>query len=479
MTQPRLTRRRLVAAVLAMVAGGLVLGIAGYGYVTYRLGQIRRLAVPGLRPARPGEPQNILLTGSDSRAGESPSAVRQFGSATQVPGQRSDVIVIIHLDPRTASASMLSIPRDMFVPIAGTPSSNRINVAFNQNPGELVRTINQDFGITINHYAQEDFAGLQAVTDAVGGVCMNFPYPVRDGSPSGQGNESGLNIPTAGHHVLDGTQALALVRSRYYQYLANGSWHAEGTGDIGRIQRQHEYMRALASKAIHAALGNPLTANAVLARVVHDVAIDSHFTSTGLLRLALHLRGLRPSAMPSWTLPYRAVNGYGGYGDVLMPEPTQDAQVIAAWQDYGAPRHAASPAPTVPATLRTSTVKVRVLNGSGVAGQAQRAGDALAAAGFDVVGYASASAFDHVESTIAYGPGQQAQARTLAAHVEGPVTLVPDPSLAGAVVLTTGSRFAGINRLGSASTSAPPAATATTSPAPSATAAPAWDPTPC
>ena len=150
--------------------------------------------------------------------------------------------------------------------------------------------------------------------------------------------------------MLQGADALALVRSRYYQYLQNGSWRAEGTGDIGRIQRQHEFMRALASKAIHAARGNPLTAKAVLNKAVRTVTIDSGFSTAEIMRLAIRLRSFRPGAMPSWTLPYRAVNNYGSYGDVLIPERAQDAQIIATWASYGAPAITSGPSPQIAPT---------------------------------------------------------------------------------------------------------------------------------
>jgi len=326
--------RRALRTIALAVAVVVLVALIGTAYVAVRLQSIGRISVAGIRPVGSGAPQTILLAGSDSRAGESAAQASHFGSAAEVSGQRSDVIVLIHLVPATGRASMLSIPRDLLVRLAGTQSSNRINAAFATSPAELVATIEQDFGIVVNHYAQEDFSGLQGITDAVGGVCMSFPYPVRDGSPSGAGNESGLDIPTAGRHVLHGAQALALVRSRFYQYERGGVWHAEGTGDLGRIQRQHSFMRALAAKATHAALHNPFTANAVLSRAVHDVRVDTTYTTIGMLRLGLHLRSLHASAMPSFTLPTRPATD-GALGAVLMPVPTQDSATIAAWLAYG------------------------------------------------------------------------------------------------------------------------------------------------
>jgi LCP family protein required for cell wall assembly len=333
---PRRRRRRWLAAIAIGLAVVLVLGGLVVAYSAWRVGQVHRVAVDGISPVGSGSPQTILVVGTDSRAGESAGAAQHFGSAQQVTGQRSDVIILVHVDPGHAKVSLLSVPRDLFVPIAGTATSNRVNVALGQSPGVLVKTLEQALGVTINHYVQENFSGLQGLTDAVGGVCMNFPYPVRDGSPTGTGNESGLNIPTAGKHTLNGAMALALVRSRYYQYEAAGRWRAEGTGDIGRTVREHEYMRALLSKAVHSSSHNPLTANAFLAKAVHNVSVDSSFTALGMLRLALHLKSVKPGSIPSWTLPYRAVNNYKGYGDVLFPVPGQ-AGVIAAWQSYGTP----------------------------------------------------------------------------------------------------------------------------------------------
>jgi LCP family protein required for cell wall assembly len=464
---PRRWPRRVAIGVAVAVVASLVIAVGGYVYVRVRLGQVHRIAVTGLVPVGAGQPQNFLFAGSDSRAGESAAAAQQFGSAAQVAGQRSDVIILVHVDPGSHSASMLSIPRDFFVPIAGTGSSNRINVAFNNGPDQLVQSISQDFGIAINHYAQVDFSGIQQLTGTVGGVCLNFPYPVRDGSPTGTGNESGLNIPKAGRQTLNGSQALAFVRSRYYQYFANGSWQAEGTGDLGRITRQHEYMRALAAKVIHSALRNPLTANAILNHGVHDVTVDQSLSSGTMIRLGLALRSLHPSAIPSWTMPSRAVNGYGSYGDVLMPEQAQDQLVIAAWSSY---RSASSTRP--PTTVAPSSVTVRVLNGSGAAGQAAQAAQGLTAAGFHVAGYATASAAHQTASTIAYPSGQRTQAQTLATHVQGPVTLVQSKDAStGPIVLTTGTAFGGTT---GSTASSPASAT----PAPD-TAHPAWDPTAC
>ncbi len=478
-------RRRRVIAVAA-IALVVVIGAAvlSFTYLALKVSSINRVTVAGLDPVGSGSVQTILLTGSDSRAGETAGQAQHFGSSSAVSGQRSDVIVLIRLNPANGKAAMLSIPRDMFVRLAGTSSSNRINAAFNNGPNQLIATIEQNFGITINHYAQEDFTGLQGITDAVGGVCVSFPYPARDGSPTGTGSESGLDIPTAGHHNLNGSTALALVRSRYYLYYENGAWRADGTGDIGRIQRQHSFMRALATKAFHASLTNPFTANSVLSKAVHDVKVDSSFTTIGLIRLALHLRSMHPSGMPSFTMPYSVANNYGQFGDVLLPEPTQDAAVIDAWQGSVA---SSSGAATTASTVQPASVSVRVLNGSGVSGQARTVANQLSASGFKIAGFGNAPATQRGASVVAYGPGLESAAKTVAAHLTGSVTLKSDRSAGSTVVVTTGTAFVGITGGASASSSgpgsgsgSPPSSAASAVAAASAASSiPPWDPRPC
>ena len=97
--------------------------------------------------------------------------------------------MIMRVDPTNDSVNLLSLPRDLWVPIADTGESQRINTAYSADDGpqRLIDTIQQDFGIPINHYLEVDFAGFKGVVDAIGGVPMYFDSPMRD-------DNSGLNI---------------------------------------------------------------------------------------------------------------------------------------------------------------------------------------------------------------------------------------------------------------------------------------------
>src|SRR6516164_6682571 len=175
----------------------------------------------------------FLVVASDSRAGNTGQAVQSFGSASQVTGQRSDVVQLWRVTPSTKTIQIVSIPRDTVASMLAPDDTqygtyNRINVSYNTGANQLVKTITANFGIPINHVVQVDFSGFQNGVNALGGIYMNFPYPAKDAL-------SGLNITTPGCQLLNGSQALAVARSRHFYWYQNGYWHYDGTSDFGRI----------------------------------------------------------------------------------------------------------------------------------------------------------------------------------------------------------------------------------------------------
>src|SRR4029453_987551 len=254
-------RRRIAAALAALLVLGLLALAGGWGYPGFPFGQISSVHVPGLGKAPSDGTVNLLVVGSDTRQG------LRDGGFGEAAGQRSDVIIVVHLVPAARHATVLSIPRDLYVPVAGTGGSGKINSAFTHGPGQLVQTIQQSFGIPIHHYLLVNFDGFREVVDALGGGSLYFPPPVRDDN-NGH-NESGLNVSRTGCQRLSGNQALALARSRYFQYQDKaGRWHGDPGTDLGRIRRQQTMLRALAAKALGRNLANPLRANALVGSVV-------------------------------------------------------------------------------------------------------------------------------------------------------------------------------------------------------------------
>ncbi|MBO0713236.1 MAG: LCP family protein, partial [Acidimicrobiales bacterium] len=367
--QRRSRRQRVLVGSCVAVACVLAIVGATTGYLWFRLGQIHRVHVNGIASAGSGNPETILVVGSDSRAGLPASEAKSYGTTAQVGGQRSDVIVLVRVNPRTGAAAMLSIPRDTLVTLAGTGQKNRINASFGNGPGQLVETIHKNFGITINSYAEVNFAGFQGVVNSVGGICLSFPYPARDA-------KSGLNITKAGPQRLNGAEALALARSRDYQYYANGSWQVDGSGDLGRIDRQQTFLRVLAKKAVSSGIFNPIRANSIIGNAVHDLTVDDRLSDHQIVSLALRFRHLSPTSVPSYTLPTTPVVGFGDLGDVLVPQSGSDHQVISKFLNPVAPGGKATTPTTTTTTIATespSKVTVSVQNGSVVSGQARLA----------------------------------------------------------------------------------------------------------
>jgi len=320
---------RLLRTLVFFVAFLLLVVSLGYGYFRYQWGQISSAPCATCVAAANGAPYNVLLIGSDSRAGETAAQAQLFGSPTAAAGQRSDTIKIVHIDPQAGTASTLSIPRDTFVTMTGLPANsqlstqNKINAAFSGGPDALVKTIENTFGIPISHYVSISFFGVMDAVNALGGISLNFPYPTRDRDCSTGTcyNNSGLDIPTAGCQVLNGTQALSLSRSRYFQYYADGYWHRDPTSDLGRIQRQNLVISSALNKA--KSTYNPLRLNSLLSSVVHDFTKDNGLSVGDLFALAERFHAFSGSALNSYVLPTSgAVSSNSGDVEVVQADAT-------------------------------------------------------------------------------------------------------------------------------------------------------------
>jgi LCP family protein required for cell wall assembly len=301
-----------------------LLGIAGYLYVDSALGGIPRVGVPALTPLKAGQPMDLLIVGSDSRSFvTTPGEARAFGSRSTQTGQRSDVIIIARFSPN-GEVEMMSIPRDTWVPIAGG-GSNKINAAFNNGPNQLVQTIQADFGIPINHVLMANFAGFEGMVNALGGIYLDFRYPVRD-------QYSGLNVHQTGCQLVDGAQSLALVRSRHLFYFEKGSWHYDGMSDWSRIRRQQAFFHALLDR-VHSVIPNIFRLNSFLNATVSDLQADSSFASSEMISLGLKYHSLNVSKLLSAVLPTSAevIDGQ----DALVPAKPYSTQTIARFLAFG------------------------------------------------------------------------------------------------------------------------------------------------
>lgn len=458
---PRHAKRKSRAARsrnIAIIFVGIIViaAIAGYGYVRYRYGQIKKLSVGSLTRTSSSQPMNILIVGSNSRAALNGKQTSAFGTPQQVGGARSDVTMILHIDPKTQTTSLVSIPRDLFMPIPGSTLSNRVDAALNSGPSQLVTTIEQDLGITISHYVELNFDTFQNIVQTLGGLDMYFPYPVRDAYSS-------LNIQTTGCHYLNGFQALAVVRARHLEYkTASGSWVEDPLGDLSRIRRDHEFMRVLFGAVKQKGISNPLTLNAILSSVAPDLQVDSGFSLGEMISLATKFRNLNPNTIPTATLPVALENNFiyngANYGDVVFPAQPQDQSIINQYLDIPTPN------------VKKNSFAISVLNGSGIAQQAGTVGQELTSDGFNVTSTGNSKVLGKdLETIVYYKPGYQQQAALVRDSLSGAVIMGQSSTLTGPPVeVITGTKLTVGKPAPPVTTQAPsitnPTSPATTSP---------------
>ncbi len=465
----RRSRRRTVAwatgtllLVVVLIAGAA----AGYGwYLNHEIHRIdlRNLTSAPVKGADAGT-ENILMIGSTDRCAlkvQNPA----YGLCSQgVNGVNSDVVMILHLNPANNSLSILSIPRDLFVPNARSDGANKIDAALYQGPDQLIDAIEEDFGIPIQHFVELNFDSFINVVNALGGIKMYFPEPVFDAY-------SGLNIQTTGCIALNGTQALQVVRARHLQYKAPGVtttdpnyWPQEAQSDIARIRRDHEFLRVLAAAVKAKGLSNPITDQQLVAGVVSQLTVDSGFSASAMISLVLGYHDVSVNSAPQLTVPV-AVDQFGSYtyeggsyGDIEFPVEPQDHTTVDQFLGHSSGNDdtytgGAHPSP--------STVTVSVLNGSGAYNQATDTSQSLQALGFKIGTIGDSPPVGQEAETVVYysskSPAELAAAQAVANSMTGAVIMAEDPTQVkpgSQVTVVTGTDF---------TVNAPPATTTPTS----------------
>jgi LCP family protein required for cell wall assembly len=460
-------RRRRIKWTLSVVGIVIVLVVAGVGgYAFYLNHLVHRITVKGLAAGEThgseSGTENILLVGSTDRCALKKQYIG-YGICNQgVNGINSDVVMILHLNPKTRTVSILSIPRDLFIPNARIGGANKIDAALYQGPTQVVAAIQEDFGIPIQHYVELNFDSFASVVDALGGINMYFPEPVYDA-------ESDLDVKTVGCVHLNGFHALQVVRARHLVHKGPGvtsnnpaNWTPETQSDLARIRRDHEFLRVLATAVAKKGLSNPLTDRDVISGVAPDLTVDSGLSVTHMLNLVLTYHSVNIDAAPQLTLPVLedAFGSYrykgGDYGDIEFPTQPLDQSVVDAFLGISAKTNSmtGTPLPT------PGHVTVSVANGTGETNQAATTSAALGALGFHMMELGDTpSVGQEAETVVYYGrksPSVVAAAQMVARSISGSVILGYNPSmmLGGAeVTVDTGTSF---------SVTAPQATTSTT-----------------
>ncbi|MEV6875324.1 LCP family protein [Amycolatopsis sp. NPDC051128] len=259
----------------------------------------------------PTDALNFLLLGSDSLADE-PTTGGDAVASGVIPGAgRSDTIMLVHIDPGFTRATVVSIPRDAWVPVPGHGMA-KVNAGYSWGgPSLAVRTIEGLTGVRVDHFGVIDFAGFQALTDSVGGIDVGLAAPSTFGSL----------VLHAGTNHLNGTQALGYVRQRT----------GLPKGDLDRVQRHQNALRALLVKiTTRGVLTSPSAALGFLNELTRWITVDDSLTNDDLRTLCAELvQNLRTGGITFLTVP---VSGLGRERDqsVVYLDSTRGARL---WHD--------------------------------------------------------------------------------------------------------------------------------------------------
>ncbi len=340
----KLQRRHRLPWLLAVVTA-IILVVTATAYAKLS-GNIRRVEVTQedlgkVRPAKASSSVlNILVVGSDQRDGDN-------AEQANFAGQRTDIIMLVHLSFTRGDVSVINFPRDSLVQLPGCrsreglPGQKRrlgmINSSFSFGGIACTwKTIESLTGIHIDHFIKFDFTGFKGMVDAMGGVNLCIPEPIRDTYVQ-------LYLP-AGLQTLRGEQALAYVRARHG--LGDGS-------DIGRIVRQQEFFAAMVKKAMSGqTMFNPVRLYLFLDAATKSITADPDLTPSVLMNVALTVRGLSSDKIHFVTTPWRYSSTYPGRVEWLKGPARKLFRLTAADHPLNRPETKATQ-PTATSITRT------------------------------------------------------------------------------------------------------------------------------
>ena len=332
----------LAAAVVLVVVGTLLAGYTTYRKVAAEIHQIHHVTVRDLGkrpPVYSTTSENILIVGSDSRAGldHHEQVLLRTGNDA---GDNTDTIMLLHISPGRHLVTVMSIPRDTMVPYyqcdsgPGYPGQQadayayeRINAVLAAGgPSCLWKTVEQQTGIYIDHFVEIGMAGFVNVVNDLGGVTVCVPFAVND-------PVSGLDVP-AGEQHINGVTALAFWRTR--EDIGEGS-------DLQRIQRD-QFMSAQIVKGIMSSglLSNPLKLLQVASDLAPNLTVDSGMTTSDLVSLGESLHSLTAKDVQFVTAP--VTTWPADPNEVEFAQSAADAMFAAIARDASIPKSAtASP----------------------------------------------------------------------------------------------------------------------------------------
>nr|BEK66205.1 hypothetical protein KPHV_34320 [Kitasatospora purpeofusca] len=312
--EPPARRRRTRRVLLWTLSALLALAVGGCGALWWTAehyaSSVRRIpdafpTVPETAQPKPvpGSGLNLLLVGLDARSDTPTTGSAAKAPAWQAGAARSDTMMLLHLSDDRSSATLVSLPRDTWVPIPGHGEA-KLNAAYSWGgPALMTETVQNLTGIRIDHLAVIDWNGFRALTDAVGGVDITVPRTIE-----GVGEARAWE---AGTHHMDGATALLYVRERY----------GLPGGDLDRTKRQQNFLRALMLKVMDSGtLTSPSRLGGLLGTVGEVVSVDDRLSNTDLFQLAWGLRSLRADDVRFMNAPFGGFATRGEQSVVLLAD---------------------------------------------------------------------------------------------------------------------------------------------------------------
>jgi LCP family protein required for cell wall assembly len=362
-----------VTALLVTAASGF--GIASIRYLEKSLIKVdsgtgadaSKGELPDVNPICTKHACNFLVLGSDTREGLGKGQQSKFGNTQTVQGQRSDTIMVVHVDASRDHTVILQIPRDLRVDIPGH-GTDKINSAFNFGPNVTVQTVQQLTGWKINHYVEINFAGFERLVNALGGVPICIDKPLYD-------KLANLNLPHAGCYNLRGPQALAFVRAR----------HVEGDTipDFSRISRQQQFIRAVIQKVL--SFGSFTRVFDLAHAIENNLVVDDRLNIDDIQDLTRKLAEVGQSGVDFRVVPAVPVTIDGiDYVDAIQPAMDRLFRRIAEGKRLGS---LGKEAPLTP--ISPGSISVQVLD-AGSGGKVDDVIRYLQRAGFVVLPVAAA-----------------------------------------------------------------------------------------
>ncbi|MFF4415856.1 LCP family protein [Streptosporangium sp. NPDC001559] len=434
--QPPRRRRRWLWWLVSIVTTVVVLAVATVAGAYLRLsGNVKHIEVPdeelGARPVKVAtKALNVLVVGSDQRGGKN----AKYG---KFPGERTDTIMLAHISPKRDNAMVVSFPRDSMVQLPDCKAKpgltgqrahlGMINESFNSGGITCTwKTIETLTGIRIDHFVKVDFTGFKDMVDAVGGVEVCIPEPIRD-------KKALLTLP-AGKQTLKGEQALGYVRARYS--LGDGS-------DIGRIQRQQMFIASMIKKVMSGeTLTDPARLFGFLDAATKSVTTDPALTPSVMKDLATSAQGLAAGQIHFITTPWRYSVTYPGRVEWVEPQSRKLFQIVA--KDTAVK---GSGVKGGQAKVSRSKIQVEVRNGTARKGLGSLVAVQLEERGYHIAKITDAPHKPYPKTTIAYSPNGAPAAPTLTRDVLKSSGLLVRRATTPRLILTIGDDWKGLKPL--------------------------------